>query len=127
MALMFSTTKGVSALAVAVAASQELITFDARVADYWPEFAQASKGRSPCVSCFHIRRGCLPLIRRRRWTMCGTRRSSRRCSRQQAPACTPGTRHGYHAVTLGWYESELIRHADPSGRSLGQFFAEEVA
>ena len=45
----------------------------------------------------------------------------------QAPAWTPGTRHGYHAVTLGWYESELIRHADPLGRSLGQFFADEVA
>ena len=45
----------------------------------------------------------------------------------QAPAWTPGTRHGYHAVTLGWYESELIRHADPLGRSLGQFFAEEIA
>ncbi len=45
----------------------------------------------------------------------------------QAPAWTPGTRHGYHAVTLGWYESELIRHADPLGRSLGQFFAQEVA
>ena len=37
------------------------------------------------------------------------------------------TEHGYHAVTLGWYESELVRHADPAGRSLGQFFAEEVA
>ena len=45
----------------------------------------------------------------------------------QAPAWIPGTRHGYHAVTLGWYESELIRHADPAGRSLGQFFAQEVA
>ena len=45
----------------------------------------------------------------------------------QVPAWTPGTRHGYHAVTLGWYESQLIRHADPLGRSLGQFFAEEVA
>ena len=44
LTLMFSTTKGVSALAVAVAASQGLISYDARVADYWPEFAQASKG-----------------------------------------------------------------------------------
>ena len=41
---MFSTTKGVSALAIAVAASQGLISYDANVADYWPEFAQASKG-----------------------------------------------------------------------------------
>ena len=44
LTLMFSTTKGVSALAVAVAASRGLISYDARVADYWPEFAQASKG-----------------------------------------------------------------------------------
>ena len=41
-----STTKGVSSLAVAVAASQGLISYDAKVADYWPEFAQADKGRS---------------------------------------------------------------------------------
>ena len=45
----------------------------------------------------------------------------------QAPAWPPGTRHGYHAVTLGWYESELIRHVDPQGRTLGRFFAEEIA
>ena len=41
---VFSTTKGVASLAVAVAASRGLIAYDARVADYWPEFAQASKG-----------------------------------------------------------------------------------
>src|ERR1700757_5058004 len=41
---MMSTTKGVSALVVAVAASRGLISYDAPVADYWPEFAQADKG-----------------------------------------------------------------------------------
>jgi CubicO group peptidase (beta-lactamase class C family) len=45
----------------------------------------------------------------------------------QAPMWTPGTRHGYHAVTLGWYASELIRHVDPQGRTLGRYFAEEIA
>src|SRR5436305_14120885 len=40
---VFSTTKGVASLAVAVAASQGLISYDAKVADYWPEFAQADK------------------------------------------------------------------------------------
>jgi CubicO group peptidase (beta-lactamase class C family) len=45
----------------------------------------------------------------------------------QAPAWPPGTRHGYHAVTLGWYESELIRHVDPQKRTLGRYFAEEIA
>ena len=41
---VFSTTKGVSSLAVAVAASRGLIDYDAAVADYWPEFAQSGKG-----------------------------------------------------------------------------------
>jgi Beta-lactamase len=41
---VFSTTKGVSSLAVAVAASRGLISHDAKVSDYWPEFAQAGKG-----------------------------------------------------------------------------------
>jgi CubicO group peptidase (beta-lactamase class C family) len=30
-------------------------------------------------------------------------------------------------VSLGWYESELIRHADPAGRTLGRYFSEEIA
>ena len=45
----------------------------------------------------------------------------------QAPAWEPGTRHGYHAITLGWYEGELIRRVDPQRRTLGRYFAEEVA
>ncbi|MDT5151103.1 MAG: hypothetical protein QOI01_2836, partial [Mycobacterium sp.] len=40
---VFSTTKGVSSLSVAVAASRGLISYDAKVAAYWPEFAQAGK------------------------------------------------------------------------------------
>ena len=45
----------------------------------------------------------------------------------QRPQWEPGTRHGYHAVTLGWYESQLLSRVDPQGRTLGRFFAEEVA
>src|SRR6476659_4419445 len=44
LVMMMSTTKGVSSLAVAVAASRGLISYEAKVADYWPEFAQAGKG-----------------------------------------------------------------------------------
>lgn len=40
---VLSTTKGVASLTVAVAASRGLISYDAKVADYWREFAQAGK------------------------------------------------------------------------------------
>ncbi len=46
---------------------------------------------------------------------------------RQRPAWEPGTRQGYHALSLGWYEGELIRRVDPQHRSLGRLFAEEVA
>ena len=45
----------------------------------------------------------------------------------QAPNWPPGTAHGYHAQTLGGYESQLIRRIDPAGRWIGEFFADEVA
>jgi CubicO group peptidase (beta-lactamase class C family) len=46
---------------------------------------------------------------------------------RQKPAWEPGTRQAYHAITLGFYEGELLRRLDPRHRSLGQFFQDEIA
>jgi CubicO group peptidase (beta-lactamase class C family) len=46
---------------------------------------------------------------------------------RQKPAWKPGTRQAYHAITLGFYEGELLRRIDPHHRSLGQFFQDEIA
>lgn len=46
---------------------------------------------------------------------------------RQKPAWEPGTRQAYHAISLGFYESELLRRVDPNHRSLGQFFHDEIA
>jgi CubicO group peptidase (beta-lactamase class C family) len=46
---------------------------------------------------------------------------------RQKPAWTPGTRHGYHTMTVGLYMQELIRRVDPAHRTLGRFFHEEIA
>ena len=43
----------------------------------------------------------------------------------QRPAWEPGTAHGYHGRTFGWLVGEVIRRV--SGRSVGTFFAEEIA
>jgi CubicO group peptidase (beta-lactamase class C family) len=124
---VFSTTKGVAALTVAVAASRGLIDYDAKVADYWPEFAQAGKGAVTVRQLLGHQAG-LPVIKPPLTLadIADPEKLSKRIA-AQAPLWPPGTRHGYHAVTLGWYESELIRHADPQGRTLGRYFAEEIA
>jgi CubicO group peptidase (beta-lactamase class C family) len=46
---------------------------------------------------------------------------------RQKPAWPPGTRHGYHTMTIGLYMQELIRRVDPWHRTLGRFFREEIA
>jgi CubicO group peptidase (beta-lactamase class C family) len=124
---MFSTTKGVSSLAVAVAASRGFISYDAKVADYWPEFAQASKGEVTVRQLLSHQAGLPALDAALTLHDLADPMKMSAVLAAQAPAWTPGTRQGYHAITLGWYESELIRHADPAGRSIGHFFAEEVA
>jgi len=110
-----------------VAASRGLISYDAKVADYWPEFAQAGKAAITVRQLLAHQAGLSaikpPLTLQ---DMADPSAMSAKLA-AQAPAWAPGTRHGYHAVTLGWYEGELIRRTDPAGRSLGQFFAEELA
>ena len=124
---VFSTTKGVSALAVAVAASQGLISYDAKVADYWPEFAQTGKEAITVRQLLSHQAG-LPVINQP-LTLDDLAEPAKMSAKiaAQRPAWTPGESHGYHNISLGYYESELIRHADPGGRTVGRFFADEIA
>src|SRR5688572_9494551 len=45
MVLVYSTSKGLAAMAVALAHTKGLIDYDELVATYWPEFAQNGKER----------------------------------------------------------------------------------
>ena len=124
---VFSTTKGIASLAVAVAASRGYLSYDAKVTDYWPEFGQAGK-QTVTVRQLLAHQAGLPVVKPplTLQELGDPPRMSAKLA-AQVPAWTPGTRHGYHGITLGWYEGELIRRTDPAGRSLGQFLAEEIA
>ncbi len=93
---VFSTTKGVASLAVAVAASRGLISYDAKVADYWPEFAQASKAAITVRQLLSHQAGLSavspPLTLH---DLADPMKMSAKLA-AQAPAWTPGARHGYH-------------------------------
>ncbi len=124
---MFSTTKGVAALAVAHAVSKGLLNYDDHVRDYWPEFAQHGKGEVTVRQLLAHQAGLCaldpnPTLR----DVADPKRLSPILAGQK-PAWPPGTRHGYHAITIGWYKSELIRRTDPAGRTLGRYLADEIS
>jgi CubicO group peptidase (beta-lactamase class C family) len=124
---VFSATKGVASLAVAAAASRGLIDYDAKVADYWPEFAQAGKGAVTVRQLLGHQAGLVVITPPLAFSDLADPVKLSAKIAAQAPLWPPGTRHGYHALTIGWYASELIRHVDPHGRTLGRYFAEEIA
>ncbi|MGW5455451.1 serine hydrolase domain-containing protein [Nocardia sp. NPDC003979] len=124
---VFSSSKGMSAFTIATAVSRGPLDYDAPVAKYWPEFAAHGKDRITVRQLIDHQAGLSGLDRIVKLSELGDRESLADLLAAQKPMWEPGTRHGYHALTLGLYQSELLRRVDPAGRSLGRFFAEEIA
>ena len=127
MVLVHSTTKGLAAMTLAVAHSRGWLDYDERVCRYWPAFAQHGKERITVRQLLAHQAGLYALdVPVDRSLVADLDRLAAVLARQ-TPAWQPGTRQGYHAVTLGFYEGELLRRIDPQHRSLGQFFQDELA
>jgi CubicO group peptidase (beta-lactamase class C family) len=127
MVPMFSTTKGVASMTLAVAHSRGLIDYDAPVASYWPEFAANGKEAVTVRQLLSHQAGLCAIDEPIETADLADLDRIADIVARQKPAWAPGARHGYHGITLGWYEGELIRRVDPQHRTLGRFFTEEVA
>jgi CubicO group peptidase (beta-lactamase class C family) len=114
-------------MAVALAHSRGLLDYDARVADYWPEFAAQGKHDVTVRQLLAHQAGLCALDERVDARRLADHDALARILAHQRPAWKPGARQGYHALSLGWYESALIRRVDPEGRPLGRYFADEIA
>jgi CubicO group peptidase (beta-lactamase class C family) len=127
MALLMSTTKGLSALTLAVAHSGGLFDYDAKVSDYWPEFGQHGKSKVTIAQLLAHQAGVCAIDTPMTLELLSDPDALAEVLARQRPAWEPGTRHGYHAFSLGLYQSELLRRVDPKHRTLGVFFQDEIA
>ena len=127
MVMVFSTSKGMSGLAVALAQTRGLLDYDQLVSKYWPEFAQQGKEKITIRQLLAHQAGLFALDARLNKELLTDLDRLAVALAQEKPAWEPGSRQAYHAITLGFYESELIRRVDPKHRSLGQFFQDEIA
>jgi CubicO group peptidase (beta-lactamase class C family) len=123
--LVFSTTKGATALCAHRLVEQGRLDLDAPVAQYWPEFAAAGKAKIPVRWVLSHRaglaeiEGTFTLDEALSWTPVVDALAA------QPPNWEPGTAHGYHMRSFGWLVGELVRRVD--GRTIGAYFADEVA
>jgi CubicO group peptidase (beta-lactamase class C family) len=124
---VWSTTKGMAATAMAVAHSRGLFDLEAPVADYWPEFGQAGKEEVTIRQLLEHEAGLAVIDTALDIDTIADSERLGAILASQAPNWSPGSTHGYHAQSLGWYESQLLRRVDPDRRTIGRFFADEVA
>ena len=125
VSVVFSCTKGATALCAHVLASRGKLDLDAPVVELWPEFGQHGKERvTTRMMLDHS--SAVPALRAPvkdsgpfEWDYMTARLAD------EVPFWQPGTRNGYHGFTFGWTVGEMVRRA--SGHSLGTFFREEVA
>jgi CubicO group peptidase (beta-lactamase class C family) len=122
---VYSTTKGVAALCAHRLVDEGKLELDAPVARYWPAFAQNGKDQ---VLVRHLlgHQAGLPAIRKPLpgealfdWTVMTDALAA------EEPWWTPGSAHGYHAMTFGWLVGEVVRRV--AGKSLGSYFRDELA
>ena len=127
LVLVFSVTKGMSAIAIAKAVSQGLLSLDERVATYWPEFAANGKKEITVRQVLAHQSGVSTVDEPLTPEVMADPARIAALIEQQRPLWRPGTRQGYHLLTVGWISDQLIRRVAPGRPSLSRYFQDEVA
>ncbi|XP_069112797.1 beta-lactamase domain-containing protein 2-like [Argopecten irradians] len=128
MPCFYSTTKSPSALVIAHLVDRGLLDYKEKISKYWPEFGQNGKEDITLETYISNRAGLSgveePFSIR---LMLEDPDKFGEILAKQKPLWEPGTRHGYHPLTFAMYLDQIVRRVDPEGRSLAQYFQEEMA
>ena len=125
LALVFSTTTGVTAVCANRLIDEGRLDPDAPVVEYWPEFGRHGKETVPVRHVLSHRVGLawidgdMTLEEALSWE------PVIEALENQRPHWEPGSTHGYHATTFGWLVGELVRRV--AGRSVGTYLRDEIA
>jgi len=122
---IWSTTKGVTALCIAMLVDRGLLAYEKLVADYWPEFGAHGKGGVTVAMLMSHQAGLCSFTDPARVEDFYDIEGAASRLAASAPIWAPGSRSGYHAITVGILADALCRHVD--GRDLRTFVAEELA
>lgn len=124
MNVIMSCSKGVTALCAHILVDRGLLDLDAPIAHYWPEFAQQGKQHITVRMGFNHQSGVAHVSGMVPNGRLADFDEMVRLTAETAPFWPPGTRTGYHGLSIGWILGELIRRV--SGKTPGQFLRDEV-
>jgi CubicO group peptidase (beta-lactamase class C family) len=130
---IFSSGKSLEAIAIAWLVGRGLLEYEAKIADYWPEFAANGKGELTVAELMRHEAGLAafdtPLEAEDLLTKNLKENRVGKVIEGHSLKFRKGgrSRREYHAITRGWIVNELFRRVDPGGRTVGEFLREEIS
>jgi len=122
LVLIWSATKGLGSACVLRALQENKIDISQRVAELWPEFAQAGKAKITVAQLLSHSAGLAALDRPADIL---DYPAVIEAIEVQTPNWPPGTGHGYHARTFGFLLDEIVRRI--AGQTLPEYWRETFA
>uniref|UniRef100_A0A915PKJ7 Beta-lactamase-related domain-containing protein n=1 Tax=Setaria digitata TaxID=48799 RepID=A0A915PKJ7_9BILA len=124
--VLFSTTKAIAALCLAMQIDRGRLSYDDLVVKYWPEYGQYGKHITTVEDILTHKAG-IPYLEN--LTVADVTNEERIMKKleEAKPLWKPGTATGYHAVTFGWLVDGIFRKVEEKGRSIKTFLQEEIA
>jgi CubicO group peptidase (beta-lactamase class C family) len=125
VSIVFSCTKGATALCAHMLADRDKLDLDAKVGQYWPGYAKNGKEETTVSMMLDHSAGQPHLRTKLKDGGYYDYDYMVKLLEDEEPFWKPGIRNGYHGVTFAWTVGELVHRT--AGKRLGRFFADEVA
>ena len=129
---VFSSGKSLEAIAIASLVSKGLLSYDAKITQYWPEFGANGKQGLTIADLMRHEAGLAnfdtSIDLEDLFTENIKKNVVGRIIEEHAPAYNAnGDKREYHALTRGWIVNEVFRRVDPAGRTIGEYLREEIS
>jgi len=121
---VFSSSKGVSAVGIALLVQRGVLDLDAPVSRYWPEFAGGGKGDVTVRLALSHQAGVPGVEPQLTLDELMDHDTVTARLAAQVPHWRPGKAHGYHALMIGTIMDELVRRTE--GIPIAEFFRKEI-
>ncbi|MFK8048321.1 MAG: serine hydrolase domain-containing protein [Halioglobus sp.] len=129
---VFSSGKSLAAIAVASLVSKDLLSYDAKITEHWPEFGANGKGDLTVAELMRHEGGLAAFnvsMDPKFLFIDNIKQNKVGAIIEGHPQKyrSGGSRREYHAITRGWIINELFRRVDPAGRTVGEFLREDIS
>ncbi|MEP5568738.1 MAG: serine hydrolase domain-containing protein [Halioglobus sp.] len=130
---VFSSGKSLEAIAIAWLADKGLLSYEAEIIQYWPEFGAQGKDKLTVADLMRHEAGLANFDTSIDMEDLFAEQIKQNAvgkiieGHSLAYTSSTGGKREYHALTRGWIANELFRRVDPAGRTIGEFLHEEIS